>query len=85
MTVKIWDSRATARKAMITVKAHTSDVNCLTWNKYDATNGIDVRSNQLISAGKLIICWRLVPTTAHSRFGILGISNRTLISVSDNF
>jgi len=32
-TVKIWDSRATARKAMITVKVHESDVNTLSWNK----------------------------------------------------
>lgn len=32
-TVKIWDSRATARKAMITVTAHKSDVNTLSWNK----------------------------------------------------
>lgn len=32
-TVKIWDSRATARKAMITVTAHKSDINSLSWNK----------------------------------------------------
>lgn len=32
-TVKIWDSRADVRKAMITVKAHKSDVNTLSWNK----------------------------------------------------
>lgn len=32
-TVKIWDSRAQARKAQITVKAHKSDVNTLSWNK----------------------------------------------------
>eukprot|EP00026_Physarum_polycephalum_P006534 Phypoly_transcript_06582.p1 GENE.Phypoly_transcript_06582~~Phypoly_transcript_06582.p1 ORF type:complete len:456 (+),score=102.34 Phypoly_transcript_06582:381-1748(+) len=32
-TVKIWDSRASARKAMISVKVHKSDVNTLSWNK----------------------------------------------------
>jgi len=31
--VKIWDSRAATRKAMITVKTHKSDVNTLSWNK----------------------------------------------------
>jgi len=32
-TVKVWDSRASARKAMISVKVHKSDVNSLSWNK----------------------------------------------------
>lgn len=32
-TVKVWDARANARKAMVSVKVHKSDVNALSWNK----------------------------------------------------
>jgi ribosome assembly protein RRB1 len=32
-TVKIWDARATVKKAMISVKVHKSDVNAISWNK----------------------------------------------------
>lgn len=32
-TIKIWDTRSREHKAMLSVNAHTSDVNVISWNR----------------------------------------------------
>ena len=40
-TIKVWDVRA-GKKAQMSITAHTSDVNVISWNRYGLSNFIIV-------------------------------------------
>jgi WD40 repeat protein len=63
-TIRIWDTRV-KKKAQLTIHAHDSDVNVISWNRYISIN-----------SAKLTIYWRVETMTETLVFGICEIGSQ---------